>query len=341
MIMKNLIKHLFALAVLMAGLAPGLVWGGLVGEPAPELNVAEWVKGGPVEIKPGTNIYVVEIFESKLPASRASITNLNDCQRRFKDKGVVIMGISDEPAGVISEFMKNGGTNIEYIVGRDNGRHTALAFMKPIMQKGIPYAFIIGTNGDLLWHGLPQHGLDAMLDKITNGKYDEAVAKKMDLTQHQMEQYLALARAGSDRLQMAGRTLLATRTNDVALLCEMAYVISTAPKLMTRDFGLADEALKQAEQLAPTNSAAVGMGRAIWLFESGKRDAGLARAKEVVAANESPMEKTNLVLILNRMQTRMAAIQARQNKANADAPTASHDSGAVTNQNGAGAAGKP
>ena len=51
--------------------------GGQIGDPAAPLVVKEWIKGNPVEVKAGTNIYVVEIFGTTSLASRASITNLN------------------------------------------------------------------------------------------------------------------------------------------------------------------------------------------------------------------------------------------------------------------------
>src|ERR1035437_3156845 len=89
----NMMKYVFPLVVLMACLAPNIGLGGLIGEPAPPLNVNEWIKGKPVDVKAGTNIFVVEIWETESSTSRASITNLNDLQRRFKTNGVVVVGI--------------------------------------------------------------------------------------------------------------------------------------------------------------------------------------------------------------------------------------------------------
>jgi hypothetical protein len=301
------VKYVFPLVVLMAGLAPNIGLGGLVGEPAPPLNVNEWIKGGPVEIKAGTNIYVVEIWNVSSVASRAAITNLNDLQKRFKTNGVVVVGISDEPAEKIKEFVQHDGTNIEYGIAADNQRHTSLSYMKPVEQRGIPYVFVVGTNGNLLWHGSPQRGLGEVLDLITSGRYDEKQAGKVDLALHQMEQYLILARQGSDRTELTGRTLLAARTNDVPGLCDLAFQIATFPKLATRDFALAGEALDQAEKLAPTNAAPVGITRGILLFESGKQDEGLARAAQALASAQSPMEKTNIQAIIRTMERRKNA----------------------------------
>ena len=308
-----MMKDVFPIVVLMACLAPNIGLGGLIGEPATPLNVNEWIKGKPVEVKPGTNIYVVEIWNTSSLACRASITNLNDLQKRFKTNGVVVVGISDEPAEKIKEFVQHDGTNIEYGIAADNRRQTSLSYMKPVGQRGIPYAFVVGTNGNLLWHGQPLHGLDEVLDQITAGRYDEKQARKMDLAWHQMEQYLGLARRGDGRTRPAGWALLAARTNDVALLCDLAFVIATVPRLATRDFALAGEALDQAEKLATTNTAQVGIGRAILLFESGKRDEGLARATQALASAQSPMDKTYIQACLRTMEKRKNAEDERKN----------------------------
>src|ERR1035437_969958 len=161
-----MIKYALPFLVLMAVLAPGTGLGGLIGEPAPPLVVKEWIKGQPVEIKPGTNIYVVEIWQSSIPACRAAITNLNDLQKHFKTNSVVIVGIADEPVEKIKEFIQHGGTNIEYAIAADDQRKTGLSYMTPVKQRGIPYSFVVGTNGNVLWHGYPFGGLNKVLEQI-------------------------------------------------------------------------------------------------------------------------------------------------------------------------------
>ena len=226
-------KFLFPFVVLMACLAPNIGLGGLVGDPAPPLNVNTWIKGQPVEVKPGTNIYVVEIWETK-SSNSASIAILNDLQRRFKTNGVVVVGISDEPAEKIMEYVQQNGANIEYTIAADNRRYTSMSYMKPVGQRGIPYVFVVGTNGDLLWHGPPVSALDEVLNQIITGQFDEKKAAKMDIARHQMQQYMDLAFRGSDRAEMAGRTLLTDRTNDMPLLCDLAFEIATVPASQTR-----------------------------------------------------------------------------------------------------------
>ncbi len=321
--MRLVAKNVFLFAVLMAGLAPRTGFC-LVGDPAPPLNVSEWIKGGPVVIKPGTNIYVVEIWETKSAPCRASITNFNDIQMRYKDKGVVVVAVSDEPAEKIKDFVNGAGTNIEYALAADNKRHTSLSYMKPIAQRGIPYAFIVGTNGDLLWHSQPQRGLTEALDRIIQGHFDEKEAKHVDLAGRHMEQYLAMARQGSDRVGGAGQALLKERTNDVPMLCDLAFEIATFPQLKARDFALAAAAMDQAESLAPTNAVPVGITRAILLFESGQRDAGLAHAKEVLASTENENEKKYIAASIHAMEKRLAA-PAKSHSQDTNQPSATPD----------------
>ena len=325
-----MMKHFFQLGILMAGLAPGMGWAGLIGEPAPQFNLREWMQGKPVEIGPGTNIYVVEVWETTSDFSRACITNLNAVQNRYKNNGVVVVGVSDEPVSTLLEFLKQGGTNIQYSIAADNQRHTSLSYMKPEGMRTIPYAFVVGTNGHLLWHGPPLPAMNEVLEQIISGRYDEELAAKRDLARHQLGQYLALARQGNDRVQMTGRNLLANRTNDLPLLCEMAVMIATYPQLATRDFALAGEALDDAEKLAgnsSTNQMQVQLTRAYVLFESGKPDEGLAKAKQLLASAQNPLEQTNLQMVVRQMEAKLSGAKSHPN--NAGQPGAAHSASPV------------
>jgi alkyl hydroperoxide reductase subunit AhpC len=311
-------KKMFLLVVLLAGFVPRAGLGGLIGKPAPPLVVQEWINGKPVEIKAGTNIFVVEIWRASSPAKLDIITNLNDIQKRFKTNGVVVVGISDEPVEKIKANIQHDGTNImniEFAIAADNRRKTSLAYMRPIGQAAIPCAFVVGTNGNLLWHGPPLRGLDEALGLITTGQYDAERAGKIEVAAHQMEQYLNLVRKGDTRARAAGYALLANRTNDVELLSDMAYRIVTAPKA-NHDFALAGRALNQAEKLATTtNMAPVMITRAVWLFESGRRDQGLTLATQAIASAQSPMDKTNALLCLHTMEIHLAAANTNQTPA--------------------------
>jgi hypothetical protein len=307
-----MIKYAVLLSGVLAGLAPEIGRGGQIGEPAAPLVVSEWIKGKPVEVKAGTNILVVEIFTTTSLASRASITNLNEVQKRFSSQGVVVVGVSDEPAELIKEFVAHDGAKIEYAIGADDQRKTSLNYMMPVRQRGVPCAFVVGKDGRLLWYGHPQHGLDRALAQIVAGRYDVEQEAKADIARSQMGQYLTLARKGDPRTRMAGLRLLESRTNDVAQLCEVAFEIATDTRIAKRDFALASAALDRAEKLAPTNSTRVAVTRAVLLFEGGKQDEGLARTRQAVASAQDQKEKAHAEECLRTMEARLEAAKTNQ-----------------------------
>jgi len=300
-------KYIVRLAVLVAVLAPVIGLGGPIGDPAAALVVQEWIRGKPVEVKAGTNIFVVEVFTTTSPASYVSITNLNDLQRRYRDQGVLVVGISDEPAERLKEFIARAGSAIEYAIGADTGRQTTLNYMMPVGRRGVPYTFVVGKDGKLLWHGHPREGLAEALEQITAGRYNAELAARIEMAQSQMEQYATLARQGDPRAGAAGRELLANWTNDVAKLCDLAREIATDPKIAKRDFVLANEALDRAGQLEPTNSAQVAVTRAVVLFETGKKEEGQVLAREALASAQDPKEKAYVEAYLRTMAARLAA----------------------------------
>jgi DNA-binding transcriptional regulator of glucitol operon len=311
-----IMKFAVWLGVFWAALAPVIGRGGQIGEPAPPLLVKEWIKGKPVEIKPGTNIFVVEIFSTWSLASRASITNLNSIQKRFQGQGVVVVGVSDESADQITKFVLHDGAMIEYAIAADDQRKTSLSYMMPVKQRGVPCAFVVGKDGRLLWYGHPLHGLEQALDRIIAGRYNVDQAAKADLARSQMGQYLELARKGDPRTQMAGRRLVENRTNNVTQLCEVAFEIATDPKIVKRDFALASAALDLAEKLPPTNSTRVTVTRAVVLFESGKKEEGLARARQAVASAREQKEKANAETCLHTMEARIKLATTNQTSTN-------------------------
>ncbi|MEI8044694.1 MAG: redoxin domain-containing protein, partial [Verrucomicrobiota bacterium] len=225
--MTNTQKHL--LTALIACLAPVAGMAGNIGEPAPPLAVKAWIKDKPWQFKvgtnyfaAGTNIYIIEIFATSSLASRACITNLNAVQKGFKDKGVVVVGLSEEPVETLKQFVQRDGAMIEYAIAADIERRTVLSLMTPARQKGLPCAFVVGKDGKLLWYGHPMRGLKELLDAVIAGNYDGQWGRKVEAAQRQMVQYLTFARQKDARTKPAGLIVLAARTNDVGLLCDMA-----------------------------------------------------------------------------------------------------------------------
>lgn len=173
-------------------IAAGIMAGGLaasargldVGDPAPPLSVSEWVQGGPVEFPRdiGKKFYLVEFWATWCPPCKASVPLLNDLQNKHKDHlSIVSITAADErnTVGAVKRFVKDRGSGMTYIVGMDRGQSTTTAYLAATGIPGIPYAYLVGKDGKLMWHGSP---LDEELPRIISdaiaGRYDPSVAKK-------------------------------------------------------------------------------------------------------------------------------------------------------------------
>ena len=338
---KKRILSLAAVLAFFAGLDGVL---GEVGDPAPPLAVKEWLTSKPAGLtvgtnffKASTNLYVVELFTTSTYGSLAAITNLTRLQARYRDKGVVVVGICNDALDKVRQFIQVGGTNLQYAVGLDDERQTTTAYLASVRHREPPCAFLVGKDGIVLWHGDPRQGLNNTVAAVLAGTYDLKWIRKAEAARVQMQQYLGLVKRRDPRAGSAGRVVLAARTNDVALLCDLAWEISALPHAAKREVALANEALDQAQKLAGTNATQITTTRAVLLFETGQRAEGLAGARQAVAEAKNPQDKLNAQACLRRMEARMKAATTHQ----APAALTNQSQLGLTNQLKAGVTNEP
>jgi peroxiredoxin len=313
-------KYAVLLAGLIACLAPVSSFAENLGDPAPDLTVKEWIKGGPVQIKAGTNTYVL-VFCTLSRVNDLGITNLSNLQKKYRDKGLVAVAISSEPVEQIKPFVQLKGAQIAFTVAADDDARKATGtYQQAFNQMMLPRAYVVGKNGNVLWYGHPLRGLDEVVDDIMSGRYKFEPAQKSVIAAEQMEKYLALARQDDTNSAKAGRMLLSIRTNDAPGLSDLAYQIATDPFIVKRDVALASAALDRAEQLAPTNITGIAVDRAILLFQTGREEEGLARARKALASAQSQEAKNEAQTCVRAMEARLAAAKTSQNTAPAGKP---------------------
>lgn len=144
-----------------------------LGTPAKPLAIEEWVKGAPVDIAAGkgTNIYVVEFWATWCPPCLASIPHLTELQKKFKGKGVVFIGVTDEKSKVVKKFARKMGNKMDYTVAVDAGKTTE-GYPGTFGLEMIPQAFIVDKAGNVVWNGRPMEGLEEALQQVIDGKFD-------------------------------------------------------------------------------------------------------------------------------------------------------------------------
>jgi thiol-disulfide isomerase/thioredoxin len=128
----------------------------MVGQSLPKLSV-QWLDKKPeTEGKP----MIVEFWATWCPPCRSSIPHLNEIYAKYKDKGLQIVGITDEDRAKIKKFEKE--VPIEYAVGLDaNGKYA-----KPFGIKGIPHAVLVDKTGKVVWEGHPMSLKESQIEEL-------------------------------------------------------------------------------------------------------------------------------------------------------------------------------
>jgi len=289
-----------------------------LGDPAAPLKIKEWVKGQEVDVTDGKAIYVVEFWATWCGPCKASIPHLTELQKKFKDKGVVFIGISDETADKVKPFVEKMAEKMDYTVALDDTRKSNAGYMAAFGQGGIPTAFIVGKDKNVLWFGHPMSGLEEALDQVVSGKYDLAAAVKKDEARAQLDEYQKLSAKGDAQARELGQKILAGAGNNAPALCDFAFGIAANARNKNRDFALAEEAVDKAAKIAGAKDPQVLSTRGITRFEAGKQEEGLALAKEAVEKASNDKEKAkyqNYVRVMeSRMKTTSSAGQSSEKK---------------------------
>jgi thiol-disulfide isomerase/thioredoxin len=157
----------------------------MVGDPAPKLDVAKWVKGTPVRSLHEGKIYVVEFWATWCGPCKVSIPHLTELQKKFGDKATFI-GVScfENNWQGVAPFVKSEGSQMDYNVAMDKIAHPtdregfmAKNWMEAAHQPGIPTAFIIDKDEKVAWIGHPMN-LEDPLAKVIDGTWDRDAAAK-------------------------------------------------------------------------------------------------------------------------------------------------------------------
>jgi thiol-disulfide isomerase/thioredoxin len=169
-------------ALLVALLTPGLMALD-VGDKAPALTSATWVKGAPVAL--GERVTVVEFWATWCGPCRTSIPHLTKLAAAHA-KDLTVVGLSDEDAETVKPFVTAQADNMDYHVGLAD---EALKQGYMSAESGIPTAFLVSTDGTVLWKGHPM-SLDRPLQAVLAGTWDQAKESQRSKRQAELQALL-------------------------------------------------------------------------------------------------------------------------------------------------------
>ncbi len=158
-----------------------------VGDKAPPIQVAEWLRGKPVAAFEKGKPYVVEFWATWCGPCLKSIPHLTELAKKHTDQGLTVIGVSiwEEDPARVAPFVVKMGDKRAYTVARDDvkadderGRNGAMAkgWMQPSGQDGIPSAFVVDREGRVAWIGHPME-MDEPLAAVMAGTWDLEKAK--------------------------------------------------------------------------------------------------------------------------------------------------------------------
>lgn len=190
----------------------------MVGDKAPSITVAEWIKGTAVKsFEPG-RVYVVEFWATWCGPCIASMPHLSQLQKEYADKGFTVIGVSsvDKKGNTLEAaraMVADKGDKMGYTVAWDTERKTSEAWMVAAGRRGIPCSFVVDKSGRVAFIGHPMT-LDKPLAEIVAGKHD--IEK---LAASYREQVAREARV-SEVQEVFGKAMQAEQWNDALQAAE-------------------------------------------------------------------------------------------------------------------------
>jgi thiol-disulfide isomerase/thioredoxin len=147
-----------------------------VGDKVPEIAVDKWYNKPPQLIKEskGKKVFLVEFWASWCKACLPSVKFLNQIQKKYKDKELVIVGITAEKKDDIMSFIREH--NISYSIGFDEGEIIISKYVSE--NDGIPVAFLIDREGEIVYKGHPMQ-MGKILVQVLNGTYNKEDREKL------------------------------------------------------------------------------------------------------------------------------------------------------------------
>ncbi len=166
-----------------------------IGDKAPAVKIAKWMTDRPAAL-PGEagsekHVFLVEFWATWCRPCLRSIPHLGELQKRHEQDGLVVIGVSNEEAATIRQFIKKK-MKMEYHVGQDDEMETNNEWCDDIEE--IPFAFLVDKSGTVVWRGNPLGDSDVMdtaIREVLAGKYDLEAAKLVAVSEEKYRELFA------------------------------------------------------------------------------------------------------------------------------------------------------
>lgn len=240
-----------AMALASAGTASALLQ---LGDPAPALEISQWVQGKPSDLAAGSEkaFQVIEFWAPDCPHCRDSVPMLNDLQQTY-GRLVVVIGITGAEPKSVRTFLSEAEEPVGYRIAMDTDGKTERAYMGGVGISGVPHAFVVDHRGRIAWQGHPMDGLDEAMEQMIAGTYNLEKQALLATADKLIGVYVFMAEQTreTDLLRQLGERIMICARSDAERLHRLAREIAFNESIRNPDLALALRAVERAFRIDP------------------------------------------------------------------------------------------
>lgn len=269
-----------------------------VGDPAPPLHIAEWVRGPEVRRMERGTVYLIDFWATWCGPCIASMGRTSRLQDRHPDQLVVIALTSEDRGNGRAPILQYAQTHPGRTrIAIDRGSATTDSYRRASREGGIPSAFVVDQQGRLAWIGHPADAAP-VVEALLDNKWDieSAARTRRDFVRRRMDaaKYSAEDRAA----QRAGDT--AARLGALERLCGCGVeAIPWSPRYapwtiriqLCHELGRRDDALRAAtealDRFPEDGGAHAWVASALIPIDLERAGAAADRAERLLKAQEA------------------------------------------------------
>jgi peroxiredoxin len=133
-------------------------------EQAPEFTLADIEGANHSLADTAGRVRLIDFWATWCPPCREEIPMLVDLDRRYRDQGLTVLGISDEAATVLREFVEREGVSYTNLI--DDG-----AVAERYLVPGLPTAYLVDRDGRIV-----ERYIGAKPERIVEARIRELLA---------------------------------------------------------------------------------------------------------------------------------------------------------------------